>query len=165
MASPTLRTDQSLRIYKHGQRLDILSVSEGRGGLRIDQDKAPFVRAHTTLTESISLQRPSQPPRTSPGWHLEPHRPSTPGGMVNLDTPGKAGRIGTPQDPNGGAGGSGGTVGLYVQDLSDTPRLFTPLAPGGDGVTLSRLITYSLAFLCTCCTRRRSNRGSVPPKD
>ncbi|KAH7885567.1 hypothetical protein F5I97DRAFT_1928941 [Phlebopus sp. FC_14] len=28
MASPTLRTDQSLRIYKHGQRLDILSVSE-----------------------------------------------------------------------------------------------------------------------------------------
>ncbi|KAH7885570.1 hypothetical protein F5I97DRAFT_1413611 [Phlebopus sp. FC_14] len=132
----SLLTDQSLRIYKHDQRLVILSVSEG--GLRIGQDTEYPSFEHTDYTNGVYLFAETV---SATSDVVAPHGLTVatcnlvgPGKEIHLDASGKAGSIGTPQNPDGGAGDSGGTVGLYVQDLSDTAaKVFTPLARGGDG--------------------------------
>ncbi|KAH7885633.1 hypothetical protein F5I97DRAFT_1830725 [Phlebopus sp. FC_14] len=138
-------TDQSLRIYKHDQRLVILSVSGG--GLRIGEntdypkfEHADYANGVYLFAETVAVTSNVVAPRT---LTVEPRLtvstwslvgPSTPGSVVNLDASGVAGSDGTTVSPDGGSGGPSGTIELYVQDLSDTTAMvFTPLARGGDG--------------------------------
>ncbi|KAH7881755.1 hypothetical protein F5I97DRAFT_2076544 [Phlebopus sp. FC_14] len=140
MAPPTtVLTDQSLRIYEHDQHLVILSVSEG--GLRIGENTEYPTFEHTDYTNGVYLFAETVAATSSVAaphgltvatWNLV--GPSTPGSVVHLDASGVPGSAGTTESPDGGSGDDGGTVGLYVQNLSDTAaRVFTPLARGGDG--------------------------------